>query len=149
MKKVWKTVLYGLFAIIILLVVITACQPILYMLSVRIADCYWQGRAIAWIDSNENGLLDSNELALENVPVHVDDLDNHRIDVGIRAITDQHGIARLSVFIAGCSSADLEVYADSPTGYKLTTAARIHVKKDFFRGLAPDSTYYFGFTRLK
>ena len=119
------------------------------VLSMSSADCGWHGVAITYMDVNENNHFDGDDSILPGVPVHVDDIHNHYTDVAYHAVTDQNGITHLDVFIAGCPTVDFEVYANTPAGYKLTTAARLHVKKDFFGSLDTDTTYYFGFAALK
>jgi hypothetical protein len=109
------------------------------------ADCVWYGRAVAWIDENENGYMDAREIPLEGIPVHVDDIHNQYIDVADPVTTDEFGEARLDVGLIGCSDVDFEVYTDVPEGYRLTTNSRLEASKTFWGNLELDATYFFGF----
>ena len=109
------------------------------------ADCAWHSLAKAWVDSNRDGLVNQGEQPLRDVEIHVDDVENHLIDVGRPAITDQDGEAQLNVSISNCSNSVFEVYANFPEGFRITTRPRIAVNRDFWGSLGTENTYYFGF----
>jgi hypothetical protein len=110
-----------------------------------VADCAWHSSAKAWIDSNADGLVNKGELPLRDVAIHIDDVENHLIDVGWPAITDQYGEVRLNASIPDCSNSVFEVYVDLPEGFRMTTRPRIEVNRDFWGSLGTENTYYFGF----
>ncbi|HCK67575.1 MAG TPA: hypothetical protein DIW23_13450 [Anaerolineae bacterium] len=113
--------------------------------SCGIADCVWSGYTVAWVDTNRNGVLDSDEKPLQGVSVYVDDVKNKYIDVAYPVETDDDGEAYAHVSLAGCPNVDFEIYVDVPEGYELTTQPRIRVSKDFFGTLDTETVYYFGF----
>ena len=133
----------------VLLASVAVCGLFLLVFSASVADCAWNGNAVAWVDANANGSFDPGEQVLQNVTMHVVDTQDHYADVAFRAITDQHGTARLDVPVSGCPTVDFEVYADTPAGYKPTTEPRIQVGRDPFGTLRSGATYYFGFARIK
>ena len=133
----------------VLVATVAVCGLFLLVFSASVADCAWNGIAVAWIDANENGAFDQGEQVLQNVPLHVADIRHNYSDVALRAITDQRGTAHLQVPLSGCPTVDYEVYPDTPTGCKLTTRARIHVNKNQLGTLQSGATYYFGFTPLR
>src|SRR6266540_508691 len=110
-----------------------------------VTDCAWHSSAKAWIDSNRDGLVNQGESPLSNVAIHIDDVENHLIDVGWPAITDQYGKVQLHVSTPDCSNSVFEVYADLPEGFRMTTRPRIEVNRDFWGSLGSENIYYFGF----
>jgi hypothetical protein len=117
-----------------------------YILKVGgVADCGWHGSAKAWIDSNRDGLVNNDESPLGNIAIHIDDVQNHLVDVGWPAITDHYGDAQLNVSIPGCSNSVFEIYADPPEGFRVTTRPRIEIDRDFWGSLGTENIYYFGF----
>ncbi len=127
------------FALCVILVVIVR--------SFTFADCSWYGTVISYVDVNGNAHFDSDDSFLPGVPVHVDDIYNHYMDMS-PVVTDQHGIGHLALFIAGCPTVDLQVAADAPPGFEPTSPNPVHVKKDFFGTLETGETYYFGFAKI-
>lgn len=114
-----------------------------------IANCAWHSSAKAWIDSNQDGVFNNNESPLNNVAIHIDDVQNHLVDIGWPAITDRYGDVQLHVSIPDCSNSVLDVYADLPLGFRLTTRPRIEVNQDFWGGPDTETNYYFGFSADK
>jgi hypothetical protein len=114
-----------------------------------VADCVWQGSAKAWIDSNRDGLVNSDEPPLSNVEIHIDDVQNQRINVSWPVITDHDGDVKFSVSIPGCSNPVFQIYVKIPEGYRMTTRPRIEVNPDFWEIWNPESVYYFGFVSDK
>ncbi|HET6596293.1 MAG TPA: carboxypeptidase-like regulatory domain-containing protein [Anaerolineales bacterium] len=110
-----------------------------------IAHCAWYGSARAWIDSNADGRINSDESPLSDVQVYVEDLQNHFIDISWPAITDQDGDVQLSISLPGCSKTAFEIYAEVPEGYRATTKPRIAVDLNLEEGLNIEHVYYFGF----
>lgn len=121
-----------------------------YLLRVSgVADCVWQASARAWIDSNGDGRLNTGELPLRGVQVHVDDIDNQLMEVNWPVTTDQDGQVQFSVSIPGCSGTLFEIYVDIPAGYRLTTRPRIEVRPDVWGSPGTERVYYFGFKALR
>ena len=110
-----------------------------------VIDCAWHGSARTWIDSNGDGLVNTGEIPLSDVEIHVDDVQNRLVDVGWPAITDNYGEAQLNVPMPKCSDTIFEIYVDLPEGYRITTIPRIEVNRSFWGSLIPQSVYYFGF----
>jgi hypothetical protein len=135
-------------AAILLLVAIGFGGLVLLIRSNSLADCSWNGKAVAWNDINQNGSPDPDEPALPEVMIHVADIENGLIDVAYGPVTNERGVASLEVFMPGCPNVDFEVYVDTPPGYILTTSERIHVKQDLFGALDRATTYYFGFAKI-
>ena len=110
-----------------------------------VIDCALHGSARTWIDSNGDGLVNTGEIPLSDVEIHVDDVQNRLVDVGWPAITDNYGEAQLNVPMPKCSDTIFEIYVDLPEGYRITTIPRIEVNRSFWGSLIPQSVYYFGF----
>ncbi len=111
-------------------------------------DCAWHGSAKAWIDSNGDGLVDRGEPSLENVKIHVEDVENRLIPVGGTgwiATTDKDGDVQFNIPIPGCVNITFAIYADLPAGYRLTTMPRLEAQSDIWGGLGMARVYYFGF----
>jgi len=113
------------------------------------ADCTWHGSAKAWIDSNQDGLVSLGEAPLQNVMIHVDDMERQLSDLGWPTLTDRDGEVQLTISLPDCSRSVLEVYADVPQGFQVTTRPRLEVGRDFGGNLGRGLTYYFGFVSEK
>jgi len=129
----------------IALIVFSALHYILRLGGIADAGCAWQSSAKTWVDSNGDGLVNNGEPPLGEVEIHIDDVQNQLVDVGWHTISDKNGEARLNVLIPGCSDVLLEVYANTPEGYRITTKPRIEVNQDFWGSLDTENIYYFGF----
>jgi hypothetical protein len=117
-----------------------------YILRVgAVADCAWHGSAKAWIDSDQDGLVNNDELPLGNVTIHIDDIQNQLVDVAWPVITDKNGAAQLNVSTPGCSNRVFEIYVDIPEGFRVTTSPRIEVAGDVWGSSGAENIYYFGF----
>src|SRR5205809_5568736 len=117
-----------------------------YILEISgITDCVWHSSARTWIDSNGDGLVNNGEPPLSNVEIHINDVKNQLVNVGWHATTNMYGDAQLNVLIPNCSDTVVEVYADTPEGYRMTTRPRIEVNRDFWGSLGTESIYSFGF----
>jgi hypothetical protein len=114
-----------------------------------VADCAWHSSAKAWIDSNEDGLVNDGEAPLRDVEIHIDDLENQLFNVSWPVITDQSGTVPFSVPIPGCSDTVFEIYVDIPEGYHMTTRPRIEVNPALSGSADTESIYYFGFKSEK
>jgi len=146
MRKHSKFFLFSISAIVLIFCLIVFFV-LYYILRVRsTADCAWVSEARTWIDSNGDGILNNNERPLSDVNIHVDDPENNLIDVSNPAKTDGTGSANLVVWLPGCPNVSFEVYADVPSGYKITTPQRIKVNKDFWGDVETNTIYYFGFS---
>lgn len=88
--------------------------------------CAWFGAAQAFVDANENGLVDEGEAPLPGVQVliYAQNAAGQRDDG--EAITDADGFADLTLSFGGsCSdweTVQARVEAITPPGYRLTTA---------------------------
>ena len=110
-----------------------------------VTDCIWYASARTWIDSNEDGHVNSGEAPLRDVKVHVADLQNHLANLSWPAITDPNGHVQLSASIPGCMDTLVEIYVDVPEGYRITTRPRLAVQPDIWESSGAESVYYFGF----
>lgn len=111
-----------------------------------IADCAWHGSARAWIDSNEDGRVDPGEPPLRDVAIHVDDIQNHLVDINWPAATDDRGDVQLIASIPGCAETMFEIYVDIPEGYRITTRPHIEIQPEIWESTGTEHVYYFGFT---
>lgn len=107
----------------------------------RSPDCELSATVRTWVDENENGIWDDNEAPLPDVKCFVEGA--YTVGVG-KAASNQDGEAHLSVMLAGCpKEAVFSVYAEPPSGYRLTTQARLsargHDERPFLFGFAPVS----------
>lgn len=109
------------------------------------ADCTWYASARTWIDANADGLVNSGEIPLGDVKIHVEDLQNQLTAVSWPAITDQKGDVQLNVSIPGCADTVFEIYVDVPEGYRITTRPRLAVQPDIWETAGTGRVYYFGF----
>ena len=91
-------------------------------------DCGWDARAVVWLDKNGNGIWDEGEQPFQGVKIFVDDTLNHYTKVGRDSVSDFRGAASLSVWLPGCPNVEFEIYAEPPTGYRLTTPPRVPAK---------------------
>ncbi len=110
-----------------------------------ISHCAWYGSARAWIDSNADGRINSDEPPLSDVQVHVEELQTQLIDISLPVITDQDGDVQWSVSLPGCSKTAFEIYVEVPEGYRATTKPRIEVNLNLEESLNTERVYYFGF----
>jgi len=108
-------------------------------------DCAWYGSARAWLDSNADGLVNHGEPPLDDVKIHVNDVENGFVDVGWPAITDKDGDVQFNVPIPGCLDTVFEIYVDIPEGYRITTRPRIEVTPVVGESPGTERVYYFGF----
>lgn len=111
----------------------------------EIGNCAWQASARAWIDSNRDGKPNPGEPPLSDVQIHVDDIQNQRVDVSWPAITDQEGDVQLIASIPGCADTVLEIRVDIPEGYRITTRPRIELHPHLWKNPGSEHVFYFGF----
>lgn len=150
MPESWKLVLKSAWitiASILALGGLALCGLWFLIDSLSLKDCGWNGTVVAYLDTNENAHFDSGESMLAGVPAYVNDLYNHFTKMSQTA-TDEHGIAHLDLFIAGCPKVNLQVQVDVPRGYKATSPSVLPAKKDFLGRHEMGATYYFGFAKL-
>jgi hypothetical protein len=107
----------------------------------------WNADAVAWIDTNLNGSVDSGEQMLPDIRIHADDVYD-RYKEAHPSFTDPAGIAHITIIADACPNPELNIYPDIPAGYRLTTAHTIHVKENFFGNIEYNKTYYFGFAKI-
>ena len=98
------------------LLMVPACTPR--------GDCAWSATGEAWLDANQNGEWDTDELPLEGVKFYVDDVHNQFTKVAI-GLSGQDGRGKISLWLPGCPKARLEVYSEAPGDYKLITSERV------------------------
>ena len=120
-----------------------------YILKIGNIDCLWHGSAKAWIDSNQDGRVSPGEEPLENVMIHVGDGETQLSDLGWPRLTDEDGEVQLNISIPNCSGSMLEIYAETPEGFLVTTQPRLEIDHDLWGNLRTDLTYYFGFASEK
>ncbi|HSL45798.1 MAG TPA: hypothetical protein VK897_20360 [Anaerolineales bacterium] len=117
-----------------------------YILKVGgVSNCTWQASARAWLDSNGDGRIDPGESPLEEVEIHVDDIQNQLADVNWPAVTGKDGEVRLIASIPGCEATMFEIHVDIPEGFRITTRSRIEVQPEIWQSLDTGRIYYFGF----
>ena len=139
-------VLFGSILITISTIALIFFSTLHYLLGAGgVSGCAWQISSRAWIDSNQDGLVNNGESPLSDVAIHIDDVQNKLVDIGWPAITDRYGDVQLQVSIQDCSNSVFEIYADLPVGFRPTTRPRIEVYRDFWAGLGAEPIYYFGF----
>lgn len=103
-------------------------------------DCFFRATAKAWVDANENESWDDGEQPLENVLFTVKPTGMGHAYLRTTAVSNQQGEAELHLFLAGCPDVSLNVRADAPLHYQLTTSATILDDPDDF-----DEVFTFGF----
>jgi len=106
-------------ALLIAMLLLVACS----------ADCFWSGHGEAWIDQNEDGVWDSDEVPLEGVRFAIHDVQNGAYS-SERMVSAKDGNVGLYIFLPGCPRVELEVYVDTPAGYQRTTEPRVPVRED-------------------
>ncbi|MEJ2209702.1 MAG: hypothetical protein P8129_11775 [Anaerolineae bacterium] len=107
------------------------------------ADCEWVGSGQAWVDENADGMHDPGEPPLAGVTLHASDVRNGVWNSGGPSVTNWKGEATLWTFLPGCPRVKMEVRADVPEGYRLTTPARLADQ-----GGREEQVYEFGFAYL-
>jgi streptogramin lyase len=98
-------------------------------------DCLWGGKAVAWIDENQNGQYDAHEQPLPGVVFHVSG--------GLDSTSNWKGETTLGVWLPGCPDAIFEISPEIPNGYRLTTAPNLPSN-----AREPDRVFEFGFITL-
>ena len=93
------------------------------------ADCGWSGRGEAWIDQNEDGVWDSDEVPLDGVEFAIHDAKNNAYSPELM-VSAKDGTVDLYMFLPGCPKVRLEVYVDTPAGYRPTTEPRVPVRQE-------------------
>jgi hypothetical protein len=103
--------------------------------------CGWSGEAKAWADKNENGAWDEGEPGLAGVPIWATVIGSFASTGSSKRTTDANGRIQLSLGPMDCPVGEVVLYAGTPAGYSLTTAASIHVMAD------GKGAFLFGFAR--
>jgi len=94
-------------------------------------DCSQQVIVESWLDDNENGEKEEQEIPLGGVTFQMDDIRNDFNDVA-KGTTDFNGQVTLWVFLPGCPSTEFVVYPNAFSGYQLTTEERMQVREEIF-----------------
>ncbi len=100
----------------------------------------WQAEFWAWLDENENGVWDTNEVPLQDVRFSV----TYQTETD-HARSDWKGYAFLQSIFSECPNTTFEVYAEPPDGYRLTTTDRFNAGSGCDGDEGP---HLFGFTYL-
>jgi hypothetical protein len=110
-------------ALILSLVILTsACGPVTPTpVATVFADCEWDGTAVAWLDANNNGIWDANEVPLIGVKFSVDGWSVWWIDNAFISKDIPTGGVGLAVWLAGCPDVSFKVCAEVPENYQPTT----------------------------
>jgi hypothetical protein len=106
-------------------------------------DCGWHSDVRAFVDENANKRWDAAEPPLPGVTFYADDIFNNESKVA-GATTGEDGRTTLIVFIYDCRRVELEIYAQVPEGYVLTTPERIDM-----RDIGSGEPFMFGFRRIR
>jgi hypothetical protein len=111
--------------------------------------CFWLGAAQAWVDVNENGVKDTDEPPLSGVKFTLVDV-SRRETIRDTGISDDNG--KVYFFMRGeedTCPGPFDVYAESPSGYYLTTPGRIsaqgHTEWGFNQRHPEEPRNFFGF----
>jgi hypothetical protein len=115
-------------------------------------DCFWHATAEAWIDNNENGIWEGNELPLAGVEFLIDDVANRKMNVEPeKSISDSYGQADLSIRLTECTAVSLEIYAKIPADYRPTTQMRMSsiARKREGVPIFEGGSYAFGFVPIE
>jgi len=107
--------------------------------------CAWQGTAKAWIDSNRDGLINTDEPPLSDVEIYIKDVQNQLFDLSWPVITDKEGDVQFDISLPGCSNTVFEISVEIPEGYRTTTRSRIEINADVSNSSGSERVYYFGF----
>jgi hypothetical protein len=110
-----------------------------------VEDCAWQASAKAWIDTNGDGLINSDEPPLRDVEVYIKDLQNQLFDLSWPVLTNTEGDVQFDISLPGCSNTVFEISVEIPEGYRTTTGTRIEVNADVSSNPGTERVYYFGF----
>jgi hypothetical protein len=119
---------------------------LLNVIPMGISDGCVIGTAKAWIDQNENGTWDKNELPLARVEFVV--INNQQEQEFVdKSTSDESGKATLLTFPYTCNSLhgiNLVVQATQPNGYRATTPEQVIISGDELAHTL-GRTYLFGF----
>jgi hypothetical protein len=107
--------------------------------------CAWQGSAKAWIDSNRDGRVNTDEPPLSDVEIYIKDVQNQLFDLNWPVTTDKEGNVQFDISLSGCSNTVFEISVEVPEGYRTTTRSRIEVSADVSSSSGTVRVYYFGF----
>lgn len=110
-----------------------------------ITDCAWQASAKAWIDTNGDGLLNSDEPPLSDVEIYITDVQDQLFDLRWPVLTDKDGDVQFDIALPGCSNTVFEISVEIPAGYRTTTRSRFEVNADVSSNPITEHVYYFGF----
>src|SRR6185503_4667879 len=89
-------------------------------------ECSWSGMALAWNDSNANGIRETTESPLSDVRFFTDGYlqESEIVDWGV---TGTGGSIGLILLLTGCPDLQFDVYPEIPQKCRLTTPPRLQV----------------------
>ncbi len=119
-----------------------------------VPNCLYSGKAMVWVDSNENGIWEPNELPLPETKLFIGGLDPDLTEDRV-VISNANGEAQIRVWSDGCLPLDFDINVQVPAEYYPTTlthhdvAYQEHGKiewggETYWRG----ETYFFGMALL-
>lgn len=105
-------------------------------------DCGWSRTLRAWIDTNQNGVWDTNEKPLEGVTFLIHDTVSNSTARSFPS--DSQGVVNQFLLLGGCPNVAFEVSAETPSNYKATTPMPIRSNlanndEEFSFGFAPSN----------
>ena len=122
-----NTTFYAL--VLSLVVLIAACEPATPPVATEVADCGWDGTAVAWLDTNNNGIWDEDEVPLTNVEFYVDGWNDWYIDDAFASKDAPTGGVGIVVWLAGCPDVSFQACAEVLENYGPTTNTCITPKQ--------------------
>lgn len=107
------------------------------------AECGLLVDTLAWIDQDQDGLYDEDELPLQDVFFVLRQVDAPASTMRGEAFSDPEGFAYLDVFDVGCSAelSRWEVVVEVPENYRLTTDAVVNLSAIDFDQPVPFGFY--------
>lgn len=101
--------------------------------------CYWEGSAFTFVDTNADGKFQEGEAPLPGITIKF----TRRSLQTQKSTTDMNGIANLSLVFMGCHDVEIEVGVDTPEEMQLTTPAVYQVENP-----KNGERFIFGFTYM-
>jgi hypothetical protein len=128
-------------------VALFACVPLLELgiippLPILGVECAHHVKVTAWLDENQNGVRDLQELPVQKVLFYLDDTRNELKKVAT-GVSDAQGEATLFAWLLGCSWVAFQLMAVAPADYEFTTPSQVRV-----RGTKDEGPFQFGLAYL-
>ena len=92
-------------------------------------ECSWSGLALAWNDSNGNGIREDTEPPLSDIRFFLEER-LHNSEKSDQGSTGTGGSIGMIVMLPDCHDVQFEVYPEVPPNCQLTTPARITADPD-------------------